>query len=89
MTKAHLIEMLAEKAPTLSRRQAELVVNTLFDSIRDSLKRGKKPKFGGLEVFGYEFVRPRKAGILKPVKRCRFRKSVCHFLKLVKKLKSS
>ncbi|MDX2348160.1 MAG: HU family DNA-binding protein, partial [Nitrospirota bacterium] len=36
MTKADLIEKLAEKAPQLSRRQAELVVNTIFDSIRDS-----------------------------------------------------
>ena len=41
MTKADLIEKLAEKAPQLSRRQAELVVNTIFDSIRDSLKRGE------------------------------------------------
>ena len=47
MTKAHLIEMLSERAPTLSRRQAEMVVNTLFDSIRDSLKKGEKTEIRG------------------------------------------
>ena len=51
MTKAHLIETLAERTPTLSRRQAELVVNTLFDSIRDSLKKGEKTEIRGFGSF--------------------------------------
>jgi integration host factor subunit beta len=51
MTKADLIEKLAEKAPQLSRRQAELVVNTIFDSIRDSLKRGEKTEIRGFGSF--------------------------------------
>ncbi|MFB3146222.1 MAG: HU family DNA-binding protein, partial [Nitrospirales bacterium] len=41
MTKAHLIEKVAEKSTTLSRRDAEKVVNCIFDSIRDALKRGE------------------------------------------------
>jgi len=51
MTKAHLIEKLGEQAPTLSHRQAELVVNTLFDSIRDSLKNGEKTEIRGFGSF--------------------------------------
>ena len=51
MTKAHLIETLAERTPTMSRRQAELVVNTLFDSIRDSLKNGEKTEIRGFGSF--------------------------------------
>jgi integration host factor subunit beta len=51
MTKAHLIETLAERNPTLSRKQAEVVINTLFDSIRDSLKNGEKTEIRGFGSF--------------------------------------
>ena len=51
MTKADLIEKLAEEAPQLSRRQAEVVVNTIFDSIRDSLQRGEKTEIRGFGSF--------------------------------------
>lgn len=51
MTKAHLIETLAERNPSLSRKQAELVINTLFDSIRDSLKNGEKTEIRGFGSF--------------------------------------
>ena len=33
MTKAHLIEKVAEKATTLSRREVEKVVNCIFDAV--------------------------------------------------------
>ena len=59
MTKADLIEKLAEKAPQLSRRQAELVVNTIFDSIRDSLKRGEKTEIRGFGSFSLHYRPPR------------------------------
>ena len=32
MTKAHLIDRVAERASTLTRRQAETAVNTIFGS---------------------------------------------------------
>ena len=51
MTKAHLIEKVAEKATTLSRRDAEKVVNCIFDSIRNSLKRGEKTEIRGFGSF--------------------------------------
>ncbi|MCY3728429.1 MAG: integration host factor subunit beta [Nitrospira sp.] len=51
MTKTHLIEKVAEKAKTLSRRDAEKVVNGIFDSIRDALKRGEKTEIRGFGSF--------------------------------------
>ena len=51
MTKAHLIEKVAEKATNLSRRDAEKVVNCLFDSIRDALKNGEKTEIRGFGSF--------------------------------------
>ena len=51
MTKAHLIEKVAEKAKALSRREAETVVNCIFDSIRGALKRGEKTEIRGFGSF--------------------------------------
>lgn len=51
MTKAHLIERVAEKSPTLTRRQAETAVNAIFDCIRDSLRQGDKTEIRGFGSF--------------------------------------
>ena len=40
MTKAQIIERVSEQVTTLTKRQAEIVVNTIFDCVRDSLKNG-------------------------------------------------
>ena len=42
MTKAQIIERVSEQVTTLTKRQAEIVVNTIFDCIRDSLRNGNK-----------------------------------------------
>ncbi|GKS56801.1 integration host factor subunit beta [Nitrospira sp.] len=51
MTKAQIIERLSEQVPTLTKRQAEIVVNTVFDSIRDSLRNGDKTEIRGFGSF--------------------------------------
>ena len=51
MTKAQIIERLSEQVPTLTKRQAEIVVNTVFDSIRDSLRAGDKTEIRGFGSF--------------------------------------
>ncbi len=51
MTKAQIIEKVAEQVPTLTKRQAEVVVNTLFNCIRDSLQRGDKTEIRGFGSF--------------------------------------
>lgn len=51
MTKAQIIEKVSEQVPILTKRQAEIVVNTLFNSVRDSLHRGDKTEIRGFGSF--------------------------------------
>ncbi len=51
MTKSELVASLAEKCPELTRKHAELVVNTVFDSMRDALARGERIEIRGLGSF--------------------------------------
>lgn len=55
MTKANLIDRLAERlagrTPELSRKQVEQVVNTMFNAIRDALKKGEKTEIRGFGSF--------------------------------------
>ncbi|NKB81671.1 MAG: integration host factor subunit beta [Nitrospirales bacterium] len=51
MTKAHLIDRVAERSSTLTRRQAETAVNAIFGSIRDALQRGEKTEIRGFGSF--------------------------------------
>src|SRR5207302_9421421 len=54
MTKAELIEKLSEQVTTLTKRQAEVVVNTIFNGIRTALARGDK-----IEILGFGSFRLR------------------------------
>ena len=51
MTKAQIIERVAEQVSGLTKRQAEIVVNTLFNSVRNSLQRGDKTEIRGFGSF--------------------------------------
>ncbi len=51
MTKAQIIERVSEQVTTLTKRQAEIVVNAMFNSIRDSLQRGDKTEIRGFGSF--------------------------------------
>lgn len=51
MTKAQIIERVAQEVPTLTKRQAEIVVNTMFNSVRDSLHNGDKTEIRGFGSF--------------------------------------
>jgi integration host factor subunit beta len=51
MTKAQIIERVAEQVTTLTKRQAEIVVNTIFNSIRHSLQKGDKTEIRGFGSF--------------------------------------
>ncbi len=51
MTKAELIERVSEKVNGLTKRQTEIIVNTVFDSIRDTLARGEKLEIRGFGSF--------------------------------------
>jgi integration host factor subunit beta len=51
MTKAQIIEKISEQVTTLTKRQAEIVVNTMFDCVRDSLRKGDKTEIRGFGSF--------------------------------------
>jgi integration host factor subunit beta len=58
MTKSALIEKIAEKVDGLSKKQTEVVVETIFDSIKETLAQGGKVEVRG---FGNFRLRSRNA----------------------------
>jgi integration host factor subunit beta len=58
MTKSELVETLSEYNGTLNKKEAELIVNTIFDSIGDALVAGNRVEIRG---FGSFTIRERDA----------------------------
>jgi integration host factor beta subunit len=58
MTKSELVEIISETNSILTRKESELVVNIVFDSIADALKSGEKVEIRG---FGSFTIREREA----------------------------
>lgn len=61
MTKADMIEKISEKVNGLTRRETEIVVNSVFDSIKDALARGDKVEIRGFGSFRLRDRRMREA----------------------------
>ena len=61
MTKSVLIEKVAEKVEGLTRNQTEIVVETVFDSIRKALMQGEKIEIRGFGNFRLKTRNPRRA----------------------------
>ncbi len=61
MTKSVLIEKVAEKVEGLTRNQTEIVVDTVFDSIKRALISGEKIEIRGFGNFRLKTRNPRKA----------------------------
>ena len=57
MTKAELVDKLADKVRDISKKEAEIIVNAFFDSIKDALAIGDKVEVRG---FGSFKLRSRK-----------------------------
>jgi len=60
MTKAELIEKVTERMNSLTTKQTEIVVNMIFDSIKDALARGEKVEIRGFGSFRIRNRRPRE-----------------------------
>lgn len=58
MTKRDLIEEVAQQYPRFSRRDAEVIVNAVFDSMTDALAKGERIEIRG---FGSFIVKQRPA----------------------------
>ena len=61
MTKSKLINMIADKAPGLTRVQTEIIVEVFFKSIMDALGRGEKVEIRGFGNFRLKDRAARKA----------------------------
>jgi integration host factor subunit beta len=60
MTKAELVDKIAEKKPGLTRRQVEVVVNTVLDGIKDALSREDKVEIRGFGSFRIRYRRAKE-----------------------------
>jgi integration host factor beta subunit len=58
MTKSELVEKVVEANGILTRKESEMVINIVFDSMVDALKKGEKVEIRG---FGSFTVRERGA----------------------------
>lgn len=61
MTKSDLIDAVAKKADSLTKKQTEVVVETIFDSIKEALTRGDKVEIRGFGNFRLRKRDARKA----------------------------
>ncbi len=59
MTKSELVAALARADSTLTRRHAEIVVNTIFDAMRDALVSGDRIEIRGFGSFQVRTHAPR------------------------------
>ena len=57
MTKAELVEKVSDKVDGLTKKQTEVIINTIFDSIKNALSKGDKIEIRG---FGSFKIRSRK-----------------------------
>lgn len=61
MTKSVLIEKIAEKLEGLSKKQTEVIIETIFESIKESLSKGGKVEIRGFGNFRLRSRNARKA----------------------------
>lgn len=61
MTKSVLIEKVSERVGSLTRKQTEIVIDTVFDSIKESLIKGEKIEIRGFGNFKTKMRKPRRA----------------------------
>ncbi len=61
MTRSELIERIAEKCTDFTKRQVEIMFDTVIDSIKDALKRGERVEIRGFGNFTVKTRNPRTA----------------------------
>lgn len=61
MTKSVLIEKISEKLEGLSKKQTEVIIETIFESVKDSLAQGGKVEIRGFGNFRLRNRNARKA----------------------------
>ena len=51
MTKAELVDKLADKVKDITKKEADIIVNAFFDSIKDALASNDKVEMRGFGIF--------------------------------------
>jgi integration host factor subunit beta len=59
LNKSDLIESLAKKLPNLAGRDVEVIVNTIFESMTESLRQGDRIEIRGFGSFEVRTRKPR------------------------------
>ena len=59
MTKSELVDMIADAHGQITRREAEIVVNTIFSAISDALAEGERVELRGFGSFSTKTRNPR------------------------------
>jgi integration host factor subunit beta len=89
MTKSGLIEKVAARVEGLTVKQTEIIIDTVFDSMKESLARGEKIEIRGFGNFRLRERNPRKARNPKTGESVDVPKKVALHFKMGKSLKES
>jgi len=89
MTKSVLVEKVSERIGSLTKKQTEIVVDTVFDSIKEALVKGEKIEIRGFGNFKPEISSQKSGnqdgqGIRRREKKLMSRGNGCCILKLGK-----
>lgn len=87
MTKSDLIERVAEAVPQISKKDTELVVNTIFQSMTDALRRGDRIEIRGFGSFQVKVREAREGRNPKTGEEVRIPAKRTPFFKVGKELK--
>jgi integration host factor beta subunit len=87
MTKSDLIERVSEKVPHISKKDTEVVVNTIFDSMTDALRAGKRIEIRGFGSFQVKVREAREGRNPKTGEEVRIPAKRTPFFKVGKELK--
>ena len=84
MTKRDLIDEVNKRFPHLSRRDSEVIINAIFDSMVDALSQGDRIEIRGFGSFVVKHRRARQGAILKAARWFRWPRSAYRFSKSVR-----
>ena len=87
MTKSDLIERVALRVPHISKKDTETVVNTIFDSMTESLKKGDRIEIRGFGSFQVKIREAREGRNPKTGEEVRIPAKRTPFFKVGKELK--
>lgn len=59
MNKSDLIEVLSKRLPNLAAKDVEVIVNTIYESMTESLRRGERIEIRGFGSFEVRVRKPR------------------------------